>query len=194
MSEFIFSVDAEAAAEVSTGTASFGVIDTGVYEGTIKFASLDKTKNGNNTVTIKFVTEDGFEATIWSLCIDPTWKSGAKNFDYAKFQQLAIACGMKNGAVEPYDILNKDGGVVKTVNVFTELTGKECTLAIQKELGYYKGEEQEKNKLHSTYVNGDNKIEKVADRIKDLETKEYKAYKAGGGITVEEDDSGSLLD
>lgn len=188
---FEFKLDQEVALSAGKG----GGLDTGVHKVKIEAAFLGTTTNGNNVVDLEVEDANGAKATIYGMCIDKTWKSGAENHDYPKWQELALVAGMATGATAP--VKRKDyNGVVTDAVVFTELTGKVLTLAIQVELGMNTkvtpNKETKKRKLtRSFFEDGKSMAEKqngseaktsvnLASKITDYETKEYKAHKAGG--------------
>ena len=204
---FTFEEDAVEEAEQEQG-GSFGVLPTGVYNVTINFASLSKTSNGNNTVSLDITTDTGHRTTLWSVggTIDKLWASGKENFMYKDFQSFMAACGCKSITPTPFKLTKDDGTLIKELSVVKELHGVKCVLAIQKELDVYNGEVRESNTIHSsynaksqTYLEAKNstpadKITKVAERLKDKETKRYKQAQVSG-VAVEEEEvsSGSLL-
>ena len=205
MIEFVF--DEEVATEAEGTGGGFGILETGVYEVTINHASLDKTAKGNNTVSLGITTKDGHETTLWNAfgTIDKTWASGAENFSYKDFQAFMAACGAKSITPVPFDLKKEDGTLIKQLSVVKELHGVKCTLAIQKELDVYNGQDKERNLVHSSYnAKGQTyleaksnapaeKIGKVAERLKDKESKAFKASKVGGAFVMDEEDTGSLL-
>ena len=191
MAEFVFDLNQETALEAEKSGGSYGVLETGIYDITIKHAAINTTKNGNNVVDISIETDTGHETTLWGLCIDPTWASGAENYDYKKWQSLAAIAGMKSGERKPFK-LELSNGTVKELVVFTELHGKKIKVALQKELDVYNGEVKERNVFHSFY-NEDGKtlseivskkdataIDKIASRLSDKITKRYKQANSGG--------------
>lgn len=205
MIEFVFEEDLVEEAEVVEG-GSFGTLDTGVYDVTINFASLDKTSNGNNTLSLDIKTSTGHRTTIWSAfgTIDKAWASGKENFSYKDFQAFMVACGAKTITPTPYQLKKEDGTLIKELSVVKELHGVRCQLAIQKELDVYNGNVKERNVIHSSYnKNGQTylesktdsdaeKIYKVEGRLKDRETKAYKTRESMSP-SVEEDFEESLL-
>lgn len=189
---FEFKLDLEAAKEVSTGSKT---IETGVYKATVEYMALGATKNGNNVVDISFKTEEGRFIKIWGLCVDQKWASGATNYDYNKWMQLAVVTGMKTGETAPFTLTLKDG-TTKQLTVFKESVGKPLQVAVQRAYDVYNGEETEKNRLHSSYNIDDVNTDKVASRLKDMYSKQWKAENEAtkaADIVVEEE-GGSLLD
>lgn len=204
--DFVFD---DEAAETAGQESGFGVLDTGVYEVIINHASLDKTQNGNNTLSLSVATKDGHSTTLWNVfgTIDKTWKSGKENFNYGSFQAFMGVAGVKSITPVPFE-LELDNGQKKQLTVVKELHGKKMKLAIQKVLDIYKGEVKESNEIHSSYnEKGQNyaetkagssaeKIDKVAERLKDKQTKRYKQAMAGGidnEHEKEEESTDSLL-
>lgn len=192
MEQFQFNLDAEAAASAGKG----GGLSTGVHVVQIKGAFLGTTTNGNNVLDLEVENEQGAKATIYGICIDKTWKSGAENFDYAKWQELASVAGMQTGATQPVKRTDFNGTVTDAV-AFTELVGKVVTMAIQVELDINStnGKETKKRKLSRTFFeSGQSLAEKqsgseakqsvtLGKSITDYETKAYKNAKANGGAT-----------
>ncbi len=203
--DFNFNEDEVIEAE-SGGEGSWGVLDTGIYEVTINFASLDKTAKGNNTVALDITTADGHQTTIWSAfgTIDKAWASGTENYGYKDWQAFMVANGAKTITPTPYTLKKEDGTVIKELSVIKELHGSKCVLAIQKELDIYNGQEKERNLVHSSYnAKGQTYLEakgnlpaekkdKVAARLQDKKSKAYKAQGASAPVVEEEEMSGLL--
>ena len=203
--EFVF--DDEIAEEAEQTGGSFGTLDTGIYNITINHASLDKTQKGNNTLSLSITTDTGHETTLWGVfgTIDKLWASGSENYGYKDFQSLMAACGAKTITPTPFDLKKDDGTLIKQLSVVKELHGVKCVLAIQKQLDVYNGEVRESNIIHSSYnskgqtyleskTNSEAvKVDKVAERLKDKETKAYKAQGVSAPFEEEEVVSGSLL-
>jgi len=221
MSDFVFELDTdEALASENTGG---GALDTGIYDVVITSASLSKTKGGNNVVDLSFKTDKGETGLIYmAFCTDKRWNptaknpQGSENFNYGLWQQFVSVTGMKTGETAPYTPKDKDGKNIQkdgkdvVLTVFKEVHNLPMKLAIKKVYDAYNGEEKESNEIHSCY-NKDGKalseiignlpaekIEKVAERLKDKKTQAYKnlgnasteAYQA----PQEEESTGSLLD
>jgi len=173
----------------------FGLIDTGVYKNaTIVRAVLGKTKKGNNKLDVTVKTEDGHELTIYqAYVLDTKWASGADNkYGYEAWLRFAKVTGIKSLATFQDSIKKSDGTQVMKdeqpliLTCLKDCHGAKCDVAIQKVFGYYNGEVTEKNEIYDVYACGSEKSDKVAERLKDKEDKDYKAYKAGGGSTEEE--------
>ena len=189
-----FKLDEAAASEV-VGGGAFGTLDTGIYGVTINHASLDKDNFKNDVVNISITTDSGHETTIWGLGIGEKNENGSENFDYKKWQSLAKLGGMKTGETAPFKITKEDGALIKEVVVFKELMGKKLKMAIQKVFWASKdfSKDGENNEIYAVYsedgrnvaemnANGSaENIEKVGARLKDKETKSYKAMIAKGG-------------
>jgi len=196
--ELSFTFEEDTVEEAENG--GFGTLETAVYKGvTINFASLGKTQNGNNTVALDITTASGHQLTVWSAfnTIDKTWSSGKENFNYKDWQAFMAVNGAKTITSVPWDLKKDDGTLIKKLDVIKELHGKKCSLAIQKRFTTDKnGEEKIDNIIHSSYdakgrtyleAKGNlpaDKIEKVATRLKDKITKEWKAL--GNSAPVEE--------
>lgn len=203
MINFVFEEDLVEEAEASQG-GTFGVLDTGVYDVTINFASLDKTEKGNNTLTLDITTDTGHNTKLWRVfgTIDKTWASGKENYGYKDFQAFAFATGLKSITPVDFDLKKDNGELVKKLSVVKELHGAKCKLAIQKQFRSYNGKDIEENIIHSSYntkgqtylefKNGQEaaKIKKVAERLTDKKDKSYQA-----NTTVEEEPTslGGLL-
>jgi len=203
---FTFEEDEIIEAEATGG--SFGTLETAVYKGvTINFASLGKTAKGNNTVALDITTADGHQLTIWSAfsTIDKTWASGSENFGYKDWQAFMAVNGAKTITSVPWDLKKDDGTLIKDLSVIKELHGVKCSLAIQKRFTTNgSGEEKLDNIIHSSYdakgrtyleAKGNlpaDKIEKVAKRLKDKITKEWKALGNSAPVVEEEEMTGLL--
>ena len=204
--ELNFTFDEELVEEAESTGGSFGTLDTGIYGVTINFAALDKTEKGNNTLALDITTEDGHRTTIWRAfgTIDKTWASGSENYGYKDFQAFMAILGVKSITPTPYALKKDDGTLIKNLSVVKELHGIKCKLALQKELSVYNREVKESNIVHSSYnqkgqtylevkANTDaEKIYKVAERLKDKETKEYKKLSVAP-VETEEESHESLL-
>jgi len=179
------------------GAGSGGGIDTGVHTVTIVGAFLVETKNGNNTIDLELETKTGAKGTVYGMCIDETWKSGAKNYDYPRWQELAAVLNMATGATAP--VKRKDfNGVESDAVAFTEITGQKVQVAIQVELDINdtNGKETRKRKLNRTFfATGHSLAEKqsgseakqsisLGKNLKDYATAAYKAAQANGGATT----------
>ena len=187
MAGFEFKADAAVAQSAGAG----GGINTGVEVVKIEGAYLSQTTNGNNVMDLELITPAGAKTTIYGLCLDEKWKSGKENYDYPKWQELAAVAGMKTGATVACK--RKDfNGVESDAVAFTELSGITVMMAIQVELDVYNGKEKKKRNLYRTFFQtGHSLAEKqagsepkqsvaLATSMKDYETKDYKAFKAGG--------------
>jgi len=201
MIDFVF--DDELAVEAEATGGSFGVLPTGIYDVTINFGALDKTSKGNNTLSLDITTDSGHQTTLWNCfgTLDKVWASGSENYGYKDFQAFMAACGAKSITPTPYALKKEDGTLIKNLSVVKELHGVKCKLAIQKVLDVYNGEVKEKNEIHSSYnAKGQTyleaksgtpaeKINKVAERLKDKETK---AYKQQGSAPLEQEEEVSV--
>ena len=211
MIEFTFDED------IATTDNGSGALDTDIYKGvTINFASLGKTGNGNNTISLDITTANGRNQTIWSAfgTIDKTWASGSENFNYKEFQAFMGVCGAKSITPVDYKLKKEDGTPVQkdgkdvVLSVVKELQGVKCSLAIQLVHDIYNGDESESNEIHSCYTASGQtyleakeeseakKIDKVATRLADKYTKRWKQANAGGDVGVEAEEEievGGLL-
>ena len=185
--ELGFTLDLEAAANASKG----GRIGTGVYKVEIVKAFVYKSKNGNNVVDLELKSENGEVGFINMLCIDKTWVSGAENFDYPRWQELAASTGMRTLTTSPMKRKGKDGEVDSLV--INELMGKTINVAVYEELDVYNNEERKTLKLSNAFLADGRsvaeaqakkpaeRIKKIGDRLEPFQTKEYKIWKNGGG-------------
>ena len=181
---FQLNLNADAALNAGKG----GSIDTGVHEVTIVGAYLVETKNGNNTIDLELESKTGSKGTVYGMCIDEKWKSGAQNYDYPKWQELAAVLNMSTGATAA--VRRKDfNGAESDAVAFTEIVGQKVQVAIQVELDINdtNGKETKKRKLNRTFfATGHSLAEKQAGsdakqsvqlgkNLKDYETAAYKA-------------------
>jgi hypothetical protein len=206
---YTFQLDTEAAATEQNS----GALDTGIYPVTINSISLDKTKNGNNTANISFTTNKGLSKTIYGMCMDKKWTSGADNFDYDKWNRIAALCGLKTGEVGQLPLKKDDGtpvmkdGSQVVLDVFKESIGAKVQLAIQLIYDAYNGEAKEKNEIYEVFTEDGKtynestsnspaeKLEKIKSRLKDKKTKAYEKLMSGGGeqpAYIEKDDDDIL--
>lgn len=176
-------------ATVAQSAGAGGGIDTGVHKCKITGAYLGTTKGGNNTLDLELETITGAKTTVYGICIDEKWKSGAENYDYPKWQELAAVAQMKTGAT--VDCKRKDfNGVESDAVAFTELVGKTLVIAIQVEndVNDTNNQPTKKRKLYRTFFETGHSIaEKQASseakqsvtlgtNLKDYNTKAFKAH------------------
>jgi len=181
------------------------VLDTGVYDVTILTAS-------------ETIASTGTEGIDWSLQVEGskypnmiygfwTYKAnGEKIFNADTLNGLMGILGVKT--LTPFQKSIEVQGGTKTVTAFKELDGKKCKVAISRVLDVYNGEVKEKNEIKAFFgTDGKSYAETVkgseakqvnwyADKMKDTETKAYKAYKAdndGEADSGSEEATGSLL-
>jgi len=205
MAEYVFKLDEEAAkTEASSG--GFGTLDTGIYKIKVNYVSLDKNNFGDNAVNVNLTTEDGHTTTVWGLGVEPKTGSGMENYDYPKWSQLQVLGEMKTGELVDYDIKKDDGTVLKTVKVFSELTGIDLVVAIQKvHYATKAGKVGDNNEFYQFFsAEGKTvselkenqpveKLNKIKTRLKDKETKSYKEFMANGGTPAQEEDEDDLF-
>ena len=187
MADFVFNVSSAVAKGIEKG------VDTGIHKIKITKGYLSKTKGGNNILDLEFETMSGAKSSIYNICIDEKWASGAENFDFAGWNELALCAGMKTG--ETYATLrkDKDGKDVAAI-AFKELEGKVVNAAIYFEVDVYNNAETRKRKLSRVFFeNGLSVAEKEAgktegktivkleDRLADYYTKAHKEWQANGG-------------
>lgn len=189
MSDFVFKVSTAAATSIEKG------VDTGIHKVKITKGYLAKTKGGNNILDLELETMSGAKTSIYNICIDEKWASGAENFDFAGWNELALCAGMKTG--ETYATLrkDKDGKDVAAI-AFKELEGKVVNAAIYFEVDVYNNAETRKRKLSRVFFeNGLSIAEKEAgkteaktitkleDRLADYYTKAHKEWQTNDGTT-----------
>ena len=190
MSDFVFKVSTAAATSIEKG------VDTGIHKVKITKGYLAKTKGGNNILDLELETMSGAKTSIYNICIDEKWASGAENFDFAGWNELALCAGMKTG--ETYATLrkDKDGKDVAAI-AFKELEGKVVNAAIYFEVDVYNNAETRKRKLSRVFFeNGLSIAEKEAgkteaktitkleDRLADYYTKAHKEWQTNGGTST----------
>jgi len=188
--ELDFTLDMEVAGNASKG----GRITTGVYKVEIVKAFVYKTGNGNNVVDLELKSENGEVGFINMLCIDKTWVSGAENFDYSRWQELAASAQMQSLTTSPMKRKGKDGEV--DALVINELMGKTVNVAVYEELDVYNNEERKTLKLSNSFLADGRsvaeaqakkpatRITKIGERLEQFETKDYKMWKKGGGVST----------
>ncbi len=195
-----FKLDLNIAAEASRG----GRITTGVYKVEIIKAYVYKTENGNNLIDLELRSDAGEVGFINRLCIDEKWVSGSENFDYPRWQELAASAQMQSLTTYSLKRTTKDGEV--DALGIKELTGKTVNVATYVEHDVYNNAEKTSLKLSNTFL-GDgrsiaeaqakkpaDKITKIAERLAPHETKEFKAWKQGGGTSTAAIDDVSVSD
>ena len=187
MAELGFSLDLDIAANASKG----GRITTGVYKVEIVKAFVYKTEKGNNVIDLELKSENGEVGFINMLCIDKAWTSGAENFDYPRWQELAASAQMQALTTSPMKRKGKDGEV--DALVINELMGKTVNVAVYEELDVYNNEERKTLKLSNSFLADGrsvaeaqakkpaSRITKIGERLEQFETKDYKMWKQGGG-------------
>ena len=187
MADFVFKVDAGIAKGMERG------VDTGIHKVKILKGYLAKTAKGNNILDLEFETMSGAKSSIFNICIDEKWVSGAENFDFAGWNELALCAGMKTGETYATTRKDKDGKDVSAI-AFKELEGKVVNIAINFEVDVYNSAETRKRKLVRVFFeNGLSIAEKEAgktegktiikleDKLADYYTKAHKEWQANGG-------------
>ena len=169
MADFIFKLDEEVAGSNGAGG---GKIETGVHQVTITNAFIGETSNGNNLVDIIFENEKGSKGIIFGLCIDDKWKSGAENFDYSKWQELAVLGGMKTG--DTYTAKRKMNGKEIDAIAFKELVGKKFNMAVYEEFDVYNGKESIKLKLSQTFTPSGKTLTEAKEKLDATKMEEVK--------------------
>ena len=187
MADFVFNVSTAVAKGMERG------VDTGIHKVKILKGYLSKTKGGNNILDLEFETMSGAKSSIFNICIDAKWASGAENFDFAGWNELALCAGMKTGETYQTTRKDKDGKDVEAI-AFKELEGKIVNVAINFEIDVYNNAETKKRKLVRVFFeNGLSIAEKEAgktegktiikleDKLADYYTKAHKEWQANGG-------------
>lgn len=180
-------------------------VDTGIHKAKITKAVVTKTKKGNNIMDVYFET-NGSQFAVYGICIDEKWLSGAENFDYPTFMELAMTAGMKTGEMYDTEIeVTRDGKKVKEkAKAFKELENKVVNVAVYWEVDVYENKEKKSRKIQRVF-NADGlslaeveagktdgrAMSKLEDRLADYETKAYKAWKGNGGGDDSDNDAPS---
>jgi len=197
-----FTFDEAAALETGASAGGKKVLDTGVYDVTIKTASIATASTGT-------------EGIDWSLQVDGAkypnmvygfWifkANGDKIFNFSTLQGLMGVLGVKELTEFTKDIEVQGG--TKKVQAYKELDGKRCKVAIAKVYDVYNNAVTEKNEIKAFFSeDGKTFAEQTKnseakqilwyqDKMKDTETKAYKAYKADAPDEEEDTSAGSLL-
>lgn len=185
--EIGFKLDLGIAESASRG----GRIRTGIHKVEIIHAWVGKTENGNNIVDFEIRSENDEVGFINRVCIDEKWASGTENLDYKRWQEFAACAGMKSLTLVSGN-RNTANGEVSTKEI-SELKGKHVTVAVYEEFDVYNNKEKVSLKLQNTFGKTGQtiaeaiakkpaeRIEKLRERLVKSETKEYKAWKLGGG-------------
>jgi len=145
MSGFVFQLDTEAAAK----NGGNGKLKSGVHDVEIKGIFLGADGSGNNTIDIVVETDKGQKAVIFGMCIDKTWKTGSANVNYARWNELAMIAGIKEGKLAPQT--RKMKGVDVQADAFVEATGKKVKMAIQEHFDAYLNEVKDTYQLVQTF-------------------------------------------
>ena len=187
MADFVFNVSTAVAKGVERG------VDTGIHKVKILKGYLSKTKGGNNILDLEFETMSSAKSSIFNICIDAKWASGAENFDFAGWNELALCAGMKTGETYATTRKDKDGKDAEAI-AFKELEGKIVNVAINFEVDVYNNAETKKRKLVRVFFeNGLSIAEKEAgktegktiikleDKLADYYTKAHKEWQTNGG-------------
>lgn len=202
MAEFKFNVNKDVAKQQERG------VDTGVHKVKILKGYLSQTKNGNNILDLELETMSGSKTAVYNICIDEKWSSGAENFDFPIWNELAICAGMTTG--ETYETTRKIKDKDEAVVAFKELEGKVVNVGLFFEIDVYNNEETRKRKIQRVFFeNGlsiaekdagkteGKSIIKLEDKLADYYTKGHKAWKSGGmsaGAPAQADSSSSSDD
>ena len=191
--EVSFNLDLDIAANASKG----GRITTGVHKVEIVKAFLYKTDKDNNVVDFEFRSEAGEVGFVNLLCIDAKWASGAENFDYPRWQELAASAQMRTLTTSLMKRKTKEGEI--DAMVINELMGKTIHIAVYEELDVYNNEEKSRLKLSNSFLADGRsvseaqakkpaeRIKKIADRLEPFQTPEHKVWKNGGGTAAIDD-------
>ncbi len=187
---FIFAINQQAAKQIGTG----GALSSGVHAVLINEAWLGTTKNGNNTIDLEFTDKDGAKATVYGMCIDEKFTSGAANSSFGVWNELAIVTSMQTGQTA---IIERTmyGGEKVNQESFVELVGKSIMIGLQIVFDVNKDgtKESKKRSLYRAfYANGLSISEvqagetvpkqsvNLANTIKDYQTEKWKVLQATG--------------
>lgn len=186
---FVFERDDKAAVANSQG----GGVESGVHDVVIRGAWLGTTQKGNNTIDLELETKTGGRCTIFGMCLDKKWTSGAENSNYATWQELVAISGMTTGATAVGDrVLKKKGVETKEQQAyFTELVGKElkvCIRVVHDVRSDGAGTFQSRELFQTYNSDGTTLAEKAAgspakkiERAKSIKDKETEAFKNFSG-------------
>ena len=197
---FKLEIDEQAALSVGKGAG----LPTGIHKVRIIGAWLGETKGGNNTIDLEVEDKDGNRATIYGMCIDKTWKSGAENYDYGKWQELISIVGLKSGETKTIERLMFDGKK-ENAESMTGLVGKVVVVALQikfelnqdgtkekKVRGIYRTFHKDGKSIAETQAGTEAKTSVgLASSLKDYETQAWKDWKANGGSADKSQNSGT---
>ena len=199
----MFKFNEESALE-EQGSSLGRILDTGVYDVTIKTISEVVAGTGTKGVDISYQVEGAkYPNVIYGL-----WFQKANgddiNFQKAKLNSLVGLTPNKTVTVYDKTIEVKDGN--KVVKAWKELDDFPCKMVIQKIFDYYNGEVREKNevvaflgtdgKTYAESVKGSDakQLKYYTEKLTNVVTEAYKKYQADGGDTTEEaEETGSLL-
>lgn len=183
--EFNFNVSTESALKAERG------LSTGVHKCIIQKAYLESSKSGNNMLTLELKGALGGTAKVFGMCVDEKWASGAVNYDYATWNEIALSAGMKTGERYELTIKNHKDEDVK-VMAFKELENKTIHLGLYTEFDVYNGKEKNSRKIARAFdANGLTVAEKQAGltegktikalekSISDYYTKAHKEFTPG---------------
>ena len=142
---FVFELDTQAA-QANSGN---GKLKSGVHDVEIKGIFLGQDGSKNNTIDIVIETSKGQKAVIFGMCIDKTWKTGSANVNYARWNELAMIAGIKEGKLAPQT--RKMNGADVQADAFIEATGKKVKMAIQEHYDVYNNEVKDTYQLVQTF-------------------------------------------
>lgn len=160
-------------------------IQTGLHTVKVIAAYVKKSKNGNNLMDISIETKDGGTGTIFGMCMDENWESGAKNYDYARFQEFMGINKVKSVTLKKTkrEIKNKQEKALE----IAELKNKKCIMGLfyEHDINTETNEPTKKLKLQNTLtlkglnLKGKDKMESLKEKIADYETKAFLAAEGG---------------
>ena len=127
---FQFQLDTTAAMENNFGGKGF---KTGIEKAKVLNVFIGVSSGGNNVVDIELENERGGRAFIFGLKTDKVTATGAKNYDYAKFMEFALAVGIRTG--EQGIGQRKMNGAMAQVPTLAEAKGKTINIAMQNAFG-----------------------------------------------------------
>ena len=127
---FKFELDTAAAQENNFGGKGF---KTGTTKAKILNMFTGKSSGGNDTVDIEIENEQGGRAFIFGLKTSKLTATGKTNYDYAKFMELAVICGIREGT--PGIGERKVKGVMVQAETLAEAKGKQVNITLQNTFG-----------------------------------------------------------
>jgi len=180
---FKFELDTEAANKAGIG----GRMSKGSHTVTITQAYVTKTDNGNNIINIELKNDRGEIGFLNNICMDKQWASGKDNFNYPKFMELMGCAGAKS--ITLYESKTGSNQYEKKIEAIKELKDVKIRVVVFDTLGVFENKETRKLTLAGTFLPSGHtlsestqkikpeRIYKLADRVEDYKTKEWKLWK-----------------